>query len=309
MASTTAETIKKITQKHLTQDNGLLFGQCVTAVGWIGGTVPDCEGIVEIPMTDVAGPGFAVGAALMGRRPIFVVRYQGFMWYSCSSLVNYAAKSKQVWGQPCPIFIRSLGMEGNGIGHTASSCNHSIFMHSPGMLVVAPITPQEYQSVWDYFITHDDPMYVSEHRKSYTLTEEISDIYEEDADITILAISCGRLNLLEALEPLREKGIKCSMFNLLWLKPFEPSEKIIESLKRTRLGLVIDSDFEITGASQSLAYELMHRVGVPVHALGLEDRVCGVASHLENITPSPEKIADTVQKLIEQRSKNNWSSM
>ena len=289
MATTTAEKIKSITQDHLTRHNGLLFGQCVTAVGWIGGTVPDCEGIVEIPMTDVAGPGFAVGAALMGRRPIFVVRYQGFMWYDCATLVNYAAKSKQVWGQSCPIFIRSLGMEGNGIGHTASSSNHSIFMHSPGMPVASPITPGEYQTVWNYFISHDDPIYVSEHRKSYTLTEEMNDVYQEDADITVIAISGGRLNLLEADKVLRKKGINCNIFHLLWLKPFDPPEIMLESLKRTKIGLVIDSDFEITGASRSIAYELMHLTGVPVHALGLEDRVCGVAPHLENITPSPEK--------------------
>ena len=115
MGRTTAETIKEITRNHLINGNGLLFGQCVTAVGWVGGTIPDCEGIVEIPMTDIAGPGFAVGAALIGRRPIFVVRYQGFMWYNASSFVNYAAKSKEVWGKPCPIFIRSIAMEGNGI--------------------------------------------------------------------------------------------------------------------------------------------------------------------------------------------------
>ena len=298
MGATTAETIKKITQEHLTKNNGLLFGQCITAVGWIGGTVPDCEGLVEIPMTDIAGPGFAVGAALKGRRPIFVVRYQGFMWYNASSFVNYAAKSKEVWGKPCPVFIRSIGMEGNGIGHTASSCLHSIFMHSPGLPVAAPITPIEYQSVWDHFIKNDDPIYVSEYRKSYTLTEEMKDVYEEDADITVIAISGGRLNLLEADKMLREKGIKCNIFHLLWLKPFAPSEIMLESLKKTKVGVVIDSDFEITGASRSIAYELMHLTGASVHALGLEDRVCGAAPHLENITPSPEKITTTIKKLV-----------
>ncbi|MBR1945946.1 MAG: hypothetical protein IJ846_06635, partial [Alphaproteobacteria bacterium] len=61
---TLAETIKAITRDHLENHNGLLFGQCVTAVGWVNGTVPDCKNIVELPMTDVAGAGFAVGAAL-----------------------------------------------------------------------------------------------------------------------------------------------------------------------------------------------------------------------------------------------------
>ena len=60
----------------------------------------------------------------------------------------------------------------------------------------------------------------------------------------------------------------------------------------------MDSDYEISGASRSLAYELMHKTGARVHALGLEDRVCGVAPHLENITPSAEKIAAVVKKLV-----------
>ena len=84
MASSVAETIRDITRKHLKENNGLLFGQCVTAVGWVGGTIPEMteeEGIVELSMADVSGAGVAVGAAVVGRRPIYVIRYQGFMWY------------------------------------------------------------------------------------------------------------------------------------------------------------------------------------------------------------------------------------
>ena len=307
MGKTTAEAISEITRKHLTEDDGLLLGQCVTAVGWIGGTVSDCDGIVEIPMTDVAGTGFAVGCALMGRRPIFVVRYQGFMWYNSSSLVNCAAKSKQVWNQPCPIFIRSVGMEGNGIGHTASSCIHSIFMHSPGMPIAAPMSPKEYYSVWDHFMKHDDPIYVSEHRRSFTSSLEMENIVQDQADITVIAISASRLNAIEAEKILREQNIKCSLFHQVWLKPFQPSEEMIQSLKKTKVGLVIDSDYEISGASRSLAYELMHQTGVPVYALGLEDRVCGVSSDLENITPSPEKIASTIKHSIQKKGAFDYS--
>lgn len=301
--ATVAETIQNITRKHLTEDNGLLFGQCVSAVGWIGGTVPDCKGIVEIPMTDVAGPAFACGAALMNRRPIFVVRYQGFMWYNASSLVNYAAKSKQVWGKSCPIFIRSIAMEGFGIGHTASSAVHSIFMHGPGMPVASPITPGEYREVWENFMKNDDPIYVSEHRMSYSITEEFEDQYEEDAEITITGISAGRLNAVKAVEILREKGVKCNLNHLLWLKPFNPSEKVLNAYKKSGLGLVVDSDYEITGASRSLAYDLAHLTDAKVYALGLEDRVCGVSPHLENITPSPERIAEKVMEILNKNGK------
>ena len=298
MGKTTAETIREITKKHLTQDNGLLLGQCVTAVGWVGGTVPDCEGIIEIPMTDVAGPGFAVGSALMGRRPIFIVRYQGFMWYNASTLVNYAAKSKQVWGRSCPVFIRSIGMEGNGVGHTASSCIHSIFMHSPGMPVAAPMSSMEYSAVWDCFMAHDDPVYVSEHRRSFSSSLEMENVVDPEAELTIFAISASRFNAIEAEKKLREQNIKCNLFHLVWLKPFDPTKEMIKCLINTKVGLVLDSDYEIAGASRSLAYELMHKTGARVHALGLEDRVCGVAPHLENITPSPETIVSAVKRYL-----------
>ena len=51
-------------------------------------------------MADVAGGGFAVGAALAGRKPIYVIRYQGFNWYNSVSIINYAAKSKELWDVP-----------------------------------------------------------------------------------------------------------------------------------------------------------------------------------------------------------------
>jgi len=284
MGLTTAQTIQEITKNHLEKENGLLLGQCVTAVGWIGGTVPDCNGIMEIPMTDVAGSAFAVGCALVGRRPIFVMRYQGFLWYNCSSLINYAGRSKQVWGVPCPVFIRCIGMEGNGVGHTASSCLHSIMMHVPGIPVAAPMTPLEYRAVWEHFRTHDDPIFVSEHRRSFVLTDEMSDQRSENSKITLVAISAGR--------------IPHDLFHVMWLKPFAASPELLASLSKTKLGVIIDSDFEIAGAAQSFAYELMLRTGAKIHALGLEDRVCGVAPAVENITPSAEKIAAKVSQLL-----------
>jgi hypothetical protein len=70
------------------------------------------------------------------------------------------------------------------------------------------------------------------------------------------------------------------------------------SLSRTKLGLVIDSDFEVGGPSRSMAYDLMHQSGAPVFALGLEDRSAGVAESLDNPTPTPERIVQVVRNLI-----------
>jgi pyruvate/2-oxoglutarate/acetoin dehydrogenase E1 component len=161
------------------------------------------------------------------------------------------------------------------------------------------MTPGEYRSVWEHFLAHDDPIYVSEHRRSFGLTDEMPDRVCDEARITILAISAARLNALEAVAALADDGIAADLFHVVWLKPFAPSAALLASLARTGLGLIVDSDFEICGAARSLAYELMHRAGVPVHALGIDDRVCGAAPRVENVTPCAGRIADTVRGLLE----------
>lgn len=300
MAPTVAETISAITRDHLTSGRGVLFGQCVTAVGWIGGTVPqltESEGIIELSMADVAGAGIAVGAALVsGCRPIYVIRYQGFMAYNAASLLNYAAKSKGMWGVPCPLFVRSIAMEG-GIGPVAGGCHHSMVMRMPGMPVVAPMTSGEWRAAWEWYLGHDDPVYVSEHRRSFALTTEMADETHLDSRVTVFGISASRLNAREAIEALSLEGIHCDFFNLVWLKPFTMTEAMLASLRRTGVGIVIDSDFELCGASRSLAYELMHASGVPVHAMGLEDRSAGFSPHLDNPTPRVERIMQALRTL------------
>lgn len=304
MENTVAETIRNITRKHLEIDNGLLFGQCVTAVGWIGGTVPEMtedEGIVELSMADVSGAGIAVGAAIVGRRPIYVIRYQGFMWYNSAPLLNYAAKSKEIWNVPCPILVRSIAMEG-GIGPVASGGHHGMVMRMPGMPVCAPMTPGEWREIWSWFMSHDDPLYVSEHRKSFPINYEMDNILNPKADITIIAISAARINACEAIDWLSQDGIVCDLIHLIWLKPFQITETMINSITKTGLALVIDSDFEISSSSRSIAYELMHETSLPVYSLGLEDRTAGFAPHLDNGTPTIEKIYRHIKFLVKKKN-------
>lgn len=301
MGRTVAEVIRDTTRDHLTNHRGLFLGQCVTAVGWIGGTVPamsEAEGIVELSLADVTNAGIAVGAALAGRRPIYTVRYQGFMWYNAAPIVNYAAKSKDVWGVPCPVFLRAIAMEGNGIGPVASASQHGLIMRMPGMPVCAPMSPGEWTEAWNWFMRHDDPLYVSEHRRSFAIDYEIHNSIEPEADITLFPISAARLNAIEAARALRKEGIVCNIQHLVWLKPFTVTDDMRHALSQTKLGLVIDSDFEIGGPSRSIAYDLMHQCGAPVFALGLEDRSAGVADALDNPTPTPERIVRVVRELV-----------
>lgn len=291
---TVADTIKEITRKHLTENNGLLLGESISAVGWVNNTVPDCMGIVELPMTDVAGAGIATGAALVGRRPMFVIRFQDFLILNGSPLIFYAAKSKELHGRPVPVFVRAVASEGLGPVH--SGVLHSIFMHFPGFRVCSPMTPNEYEEAWKDFMSHDDPMIVSEHRESYLNTEELNDVNVDGADVTLYAISSTRFQVGKAAQMLKEEDIKCNIVHLMWLKPFVMESRLTDPLLKSKRGIVIDSGHEIAGASRSIAYELMQATGIKVRALGLYDRTKCLCPPLQNRAPDANRIYETVKE-------------
>ncbi|MDP3792412.1 MAG: hypothetical protein Q8Q89_01645 [bacterium] len=295
-----AETIREITRKHITENKGVVLCQALTAAGWVGNTVPelpDHPNLVELSIEDTSNPGLVVGYALAGRRPIYICRYQGFMWYNASPFINYAAKAKEMWGYSVPVFIRAISMEG-GIGPVASNSHHGMITRMPGIKVYAPMTPAEYQAGWDYFMEHDGPFYCSEHRRSFKIDYEMPDIIHPLADITLFPISAARLEALVAVKRLEQAGIICNVLHLVWLKPFEDLRRGLVFLEKSTFGgVIIDTDYE-NGVSKCLAHDLMMQSSKRVRVLGLEERTAGFAPHLDNLPPSPEKIFEYVRNII-----------
>ncbi len=314
MAGQLRDTIREISREHLKKNNGVLVGQCLTAVGWVGGTIPEMteeEGIIELSMDDTFSGYFVSGIAAKDNiRPIFVVRYQGFQWFNAVGITNYAAKSKELWKMPCPVFVRSVAMEGGGkrgrderaIGPVASASHHSIYYRMPGVPICAPATPKEYESIWKHFMAHDDPLYVSEHRRVWDVDYEMEDVIDKDAEIALFPISATRLNAREAVGRLeKEAGIKCNIVHLLWLKPFDlnkKDEKIEYALQNSKYGgLVLDGDY-INGVAKNISYDLMHKYNKKIYALGLEERTSGFAPWNNNLAPTPERIDSYVRWIV-----------
>lgn len=293
---TLAETIKAITRNHLENHNGLLLGQCVTAVGWVNGSVPDCKNIVELPMTDVAGAGFAVGAALAGRRPVFVLRFQDFFTLNCNQIVHYAALSKELHHQGIPVFIRCIGTDSAGPVH--SIMLHNIPMYFPGINVYAPMTPEEYRKTWDDYMKSDIPMFVSEHRSSYKNTDEMPDEIVENADITLFGISDARREIIKAADILKAKGLRVSTVHIMKLKPLG-RDSLIEKMENCKKGIVVDNGFPVCGAARDIAYELMEGTDKRVKAVSCEDKTKCFNPAQQNRTPDAEKIVEEVMRFYQ----------
>jgi pyruvate/2-oxoglutarate/acetoin dehydrogenase E1 component len=298
MAKTVRDTIKSITKEHLSAGSKC-YGQCLTAVGWVGGTLPELYedgGMIELSMADVAGGGIVVGAALAGERPIYVVRYQGFQWYNSPIIANYAMKSKEIWNRPCPLLVRSIAMEG-GIGPVAGSSHHSIYQRMPGVKILSPMTPKEWEYTYEQFMKDDDVYYISEHRKSYDNTEEFNNTIHEKADITLFPFSITRFAAEEARQVLEKEGLKVNVIHQLYIKPFICDEEWIKALNNSKFGgIVLDDDYE-EGAASSIAHSIMLKSDKKVETMCIEHRTAGFHPEVDNLPPNKEKICAKIKEM------------
>ena len=301
MAKTVRETIKELTRNHLLAGSKC-YGQCLTAVGWVGGTLPEFyekDGMVELSMADVAGAGIVVGAALAGERPIYVVRYQGFQWFNAPIIANYAMKSKDIWKRPCPMLIRSIAMEG-GIGPVAGSYHHSIYHRMPGVKIISPMTAKEYTMAYENFMSDDDVYYISEHRKSYDNNLELENIIHDNADITLFPISITRFAAMQAATELNEAGYKINVIHQVWIKPFVFYEQWNTALKNSKFGgLVLDDDYA-EGVASSIAHTMMLESNSRVETLCLQNKTAGFYPSVDNLPPNKEQIKKKILSIMKQ---------
>lgn len=299
LSRTSAQTIAEITRKHVLEKMGVVGGQCLTAVGWVGGTVPQLsegDGLFETSMDDTSWPGIMVGMASKDFRPILIVRYQGFLWFNAEAIANRAAKSKYLWNEPRPVLVRAIAMDG-GMGPVASGSHTSLLTRMPGLRVYAPMTPKEYEYGYREFMNYDDPMVFSEHRRAFQIDYEMEDIVLPMSDITIFAVSSTRLNVLEAWPVLAGEGIICNLIHVKWLKPFEITENMKLALAGSKCGLFLDGDFEY-GHMRAMAYDLIMASGKQVYVLGLEERSAGFSPESDNLPPTKEKIIAKVKEIL-----------
>jgi len=304
---TLRETIRALTTRHL--DAGyLVMGQCLSAVGWVGGTLPERQDMTELPCSDVAGAGFVVGAALAGKRPIYVVRYQGFQWLNAPLIVNYAAKSKALWGRPCPMLIRSIAMEG-GIGPVAGSSHHSLFLRMPGVKIYSPMTPYEWQRAYEDFMSGDDVVYLSEHRKAWDNTKEttLRSFLDGPVDIILFPISITHFAAFEAAKELCEdrpfhasvkEAITVGVRPISQIKPLTMSKYALAELISARYGgIVLDDDYP-NGTAKAIAQDLHNMTGARMYTMGLEERTAGFAAEVDNLPPNKDQIKNFIKEIV-----------
>jgi len=274
--------------------------------------------VIDTPVSESACTGAAVGASLAGMKPIVVHPRMDFMLYAMDSIVNQAAKwSHMLGGQAHPgVTIRSIINRGGEQGAQHSQALHAWFAHVPGLRVVMPSTVADARNLLIASVLCNDPVMYIDDRWLYDQEDELPPVQElklssqrpiissEGSDLTVVASGHSSLLARMAAEQLEYDDISVEVIDIRVLNPFYADE-IVESVKKTRRLLVVDSGWVSGGFSAEIIAKVVEQLPVnclrkPPIRVALPDAPAPTSRVLEKAYyTSIDDVVGAVKKLVE----------
>ena len=190
--------------------------------------------MVGTPIAEASFTGMAVGAALVGCRPVVEILFIDFAMLVMDQIVNQAAKYEFISGGQgkVPMVLRTQGGAGNGLAAQHSQSLEALFYHIPGLKVVMPATPRDACGLLKAAIRDDNPVIFIEHKLLYMTQAPVpdeeyviplgkADIKKPGRDATIITYSYMTLKCLEAAAALENEGISVEVVDLRTLTPLD----------------------------------------------------------------------------------------
>lgn len=238
-----------------------IFGEDIT-VGYGGGGmfgatrgIADRFGldrIIDTPLSEVAIAGAALGAAMVGLRPIAEIMFGDFIAIIMDQLVNNVAKMRWVLNDEVdvPIVYRTSYGAGVGAGFHHSQSFEAWLAHVPGLKVVMPSDPEDVKGLLKSAIRDNDPVIFMEHKllykrqkgpvpeKEYLIPLGKGAIKREGKDITIIATGAMVRLALEAAEVLEQQTVSAEVIDPRSIQPLD-EELILSSVEKTGRVVVV----------------------------------------------------------------------
>ena len=276
------------------------------------------ERVFTTPLSEDAMTGVAIGAAMAGMRPIHVHIRMDFMMLAMNQLVNMAAKSHYMYsGQvKVPLVVRTMVGRSWGQGAQHSQALHAMFMHVPGLKVVAPSNAYDAKGCLISAIRDDNPVIYMEHRLLCNMDAYVpSEAYEvplgkarvmrEGSDVTIVGVSHMVIESLRAAKYLEKAGISAEVIDPISLRPLD-METILASVKKTGRLLIVDNGWLMCGTGAEIMARVIEALPnglntkpVPMARMGFADTPCPTTKPLENLFyPNGKTIAERAFRLI-----------
>jgi pyruvate dehydrogenase E1 component beta subunit len=217
--------------------------------------------VVDTPLSENGIVGTAIGLALNGMKPVAEIQFSGFVYSAYEELVSHASRYRQrTLGRfHVPLVVRMpFGGGVKALEHHSESYE-TIFIHEPGLKVVAPSTPKDMKGLLISSIRDPDPVIFLEHIRLYrAYRESVTDgeftvplgkarVAQPGKDLTIVTWGAMVNVSLEAAKKLKEEGgIEAEVIDLRTLKPMD-EEAVLGSVKKTGRLVVVEEAHRMLG--------------------------------------------------------------
>ncbi len=270
--------------------------------------------VIDTVLSESAILGAAVGAAVVGMRPIAEMQFADFVTCGFNQLVTNAAKIHYRWGVPVPMVVRlpSGGYIHGGPYHSANP--EGWFFHVPGLKIVAPSTPMDAKGLMKAAVRDNNPVLFIEYKYLYRrLRDEIpeqeyeipigrGEIKRKGDDLAIITYGSTVLTSLEAAERMsQESGVETRVVDLRSLAPLD-AELILGTAREVGKLLIVHED-NLTGGvgaevSAMIADQAFQYLDAPVRRVASLDTPVPFAPTLEEfVLPATQNIFDALTEL------------
>jgi len=260
-------------QEMRSDDRVLVMGE---DIGVFGGAFKVTDGfidefgsdrVMDTPLAESGIIGTAIGAAVVGMRPIAEMQFADFITCGYDQIVNFAAKCRYRWGAAVPIVIRAPSGGGIHGGPFHSQNPEAWFVHTPGLKVVAPSTATDAKGLIKSAIRDNDPVIYFEHKALYRrIKEDVpagdftvpigkAAVVREGRDLSIVTYGAMVHVAREAAETLQSEGISVEIVDLRTLAPLD-EDTVLASVRKTSKALLLH-EATLTGG---IAGELAARI-------------------------------------------------
>jgi pyruvate/2-oxoglutarate/acetoin dehydrogenase E1 component len=273
------------------------------------------ERVIDTPIAESGFTGAAVGAAIVGMRPVVCHSRSDFMLYAFDSIANQASKWRFQTGNSSklPLVVRS----GTG-GHRGSGCHHSqsleaLFLNVPGIDIAIPSTPYDAKGLLKTALRSEKPVLFFEHgmlkrikgpapETKYTVPFGEANIKAEGEDVTIVATAFMVINALTVAERMGTEGISVEVLDPRTIVPLD-REAIIRSVKKTGRLITVEEGCMRGGIGSEVAAVIAESIPnfleAPVVRVANPDAI--IPYKIENeahVLPQEDDIEKAIRKVL-----------
>ena len=269
--------------------------------------------IIDTPISESGFAGMAIGAAMMGLRPVVEFMSWSFSLVAADPILNTAPKMLFMSGGQfgCPIVFRGNDGAGGQLGSTHSWSVEGLFSNVPGIKIVIPSTPADAKGLMKTAIRDDDPVFFMESERMLGMKGDVpvgedvlvkfgqACIRRAGTDCTLASWGRPVHFCMDAAQELAKEGISCEVIDLRTIRPLDIGS-IERSVRKTSNLVIVDQSWSFGSPGSEVAAQIHQRcfddLDNHVHRVHTEDVPAPYAFNLEQeYLPNTRKICEAVR--------------